>query len=141
MADPARSRVILEGTSARLETILAASGYHTDAGLDVRLEESQGPCTAPFLSIWTAAVIKPDDARASGERELTLIVEGQVPASLADARERNELMADDIERCLDGFCPPGSALPLGFSETVFLDRPDGLAVVACQLMFSTRFRR
>lgn len=141
MADPARSRVILLGTRDRLQTILTAGGYHTDAGLDVRVEESQGACTAPFVSIWTAAVIKPDDARANGERELTFIIEGQVPASLADARERNELMADDIERCLDGFNPPGSALPLAFSETVFLDRPDGLAVVACQCMFSTRFRR
>lgn len=141
MAEPARTRVILEGTRDRLQTILVAGGFHTDAGSDVRLEESQGPCSAPFLSVWTAAVIKPDDARASGEREQTLIVEGQVPTSMADARERNELMADDIERCLEGFSPPGSALALSFSETVFLDRPDGLAIVACQCMFSTRFRR
>lgn len=141
MAEPAITRQILLGVQARLATVRVAAGYHTDAGLDVRVEERQGACTAPFVSLWTASVVRSDDGRVASERELTLIVEGQLPTSLTNAHERIELLADDIERCLDGFRTPAAALPLQFQETVFLDQPDGLAVMACQSLFVTRYRR
>lgn len=141
MAEPALTRQILLGLQSRLQTVRIAAGYHTDAGLDVRVEESQGACTAPFLSLWTASVVRSDDGRVASERELTVIIEGQLPVLMTNAHERLELMADDIERSLDGFRPPAATLPMQFRETVFLDRPDGLPVMACQCLFATRYRR
>jgi hypothetical protein len=141
MAEPAITRTILAGIAAQLATISVANGYHTEAGADVRLEESQSPCTAPFVSVFSASLVRGDDSRVTAEREFTVIVEGQLPVTLSNARELIDLMTDDVERCLDGFRSPAAALPMQFLESITLDRPDGLPVMALQAMFSTRFRR
>ena len=47
----------------------------------------------------------------------------------------------DIEDALDGFVQAPLALPLQFQESVLLDRPDGVAAMAAQLLFGTRYRR
>jgi hypothetical protein len=88
--------------------------------------------------LWNANIVR---AGIPSERELTVIIEGQLPVSLANAHGLIEALADDIERSLDGFKPPAAALPMKFSETVFLEKPDGLPVMACQSMFETGFRR
>lgn len=143
MAEPSKTLHLKNAAADRLREVLVANGYHTDAGADVRTELSQSPCTAPFVTVFSSSVVRVEDDRGSRERLYTLTVEGQLPISLADASEQADLMADDVEAVLDGYqAPPGAkALQFDFLETVFLDRPDGLAVMAFQSMFAVRFRR
>lgn len=140
MADTPRPWAILEALQVRLQTIAVDAGYRTDAGDDVCLEPSQLGAR-PRITLYTAATTKPDDARAPGEREFTLIVEAQVPVALDDAQRLVVDIAEDIEQALDTYLPMPGALPLQFLESLFLDRPDGVAAMAAQLMFVTRFRR
>ena len=140
MAEKPRPWAILEALQVRLQTIAVAGGYRTDAGADVRLEPSQLEST-PRITLYSAATSKPDDARAAGEREFTLIVEAQVPADLEDAHAQVVAIAEDIEQALDTYLPMPGALPLQFLESLYLDRPDGVAAMAAQLMFVTRYRR
>ena len=140
MADTPRSWAILKALQARLQTISVAGGYRTNAGADVRLEPSQLE-SAPRITLYTAATTRPDDARAPGEREFTLIVEAQVPCDLDDAHAQVVAIAEDIEQALDTYLPMPGALPLQFQESLYLDRPDGVAAMAAQLMFVTRYRR
>lgn len=140
MANPAPAREIRLAVAARLAAISTAAGYHTNAGADVRNEPRQGACAAPFLGVWATSIVRMDEQRSTNERELTLMVEGQLPVEGDNALELAELMADDVEVCLDGQSL-GGALPMLWTETVFLERPDGLPVMAFQSMFTTRFRR
>lgn len=140
MAEAPRAWAILENLQLRLQEIRVVSGYRTDAGADVRLEPSQlGP--APRITLYSAATTKPDDARSTGEREFTLIVEAQVPVDLEDSHALVVAIAEDIEQALDAYLPQPLALPLQFMESLFLERPDGVAAMAAQLMFITRYRR
>lgn len=140
MADKPRTWAILETLQARLQQIAVVNDYRTNAGADVRLEQSQLG-EAPRITLYSGSTTRPEDARATGEREFTLIVEAQVPVALGDAHELVVAIAEDIEQALDAFLPQPLALPLQFQESLFLDRPDGIAAMAAQLMFTTRFRR
>jgi hypothetical protein len=132
---------ILQAAQARLQGISVADGFRTNAGADVRLEPSTDALSAPRLTLYTAAMVKPTDARSPGEREFTLIIEAAVPTSIDDAHQQVVAIAEDIEERLGGIVLMPEALPLAFEESLFLDRPDGVAAMVAQLMFSTRFRR
>lgn len=142
MADTPRPWLILQAAQARLQGITVVGGFRTDAGADVRLEPSADALSAPRLTLYTAAMVKPNEApRVSGEREFTLIIEAAVPTSLDDPHQLVVALAEDIEECLGGIALMPEALPLAFEESLFLDRPDGVAAMVAQQMYSTRFRR
>lgn len=141
MADTPRTWQILAALQTRLQAIYIAGGYRTDAGNDVRLEPSSETLSAPRITIYTASTVRPDDARAPGEREFTLVVEAAVPVAVDNAHRKIVDMAEDIEQAVDGVVLMPDALPLRFAESLFLDRPDGMPAMAAQLMFTTRFRR
>jgi hypothetical protein len=125
-----------------LRTIRKASGYRTDAGRDVRLEPAPfDPNDAPRLTLYPLTMILPDDARSASERGFTFVVEALVPVKLDNAQARIVETMADIEDALDGFVQAPLALPLQFAESVLLDRPDGVAAMAAQVMFGTRYRR
>lgn len=140
MADTPRTWAILQALQLRLQGITVVGGYRTDAGDDVRLEPSDLG-DVPSITLFSGATTRPDDARTAGEREFTLIVEAQVPAGLDDAHSLTVAVAEDVEQALDGYVPMPEALPLRFQESLFLERPDGVAAMVVQLMFATRFRR
>lgn len=140
MADTPRSWAILQALQARLQQISVSNGYRTEAGDDVRLEPSQLG-GAPSITLYSAATTRPEDARSPGEREFTLIVEAQVPVALDDAHALVVAIAEDIEQALETYLPQPLALPLQFQESLYLDRPDGVAAMAAQVMFTTRYRR
>lgn len=143
MAEPSKTLHLRKAAADRLRLVLVANGYHTDAGADVRTETSQSQCTAPFLTVYSSSNVRVDGERGTRERLYTLTVEGQLPIALANASEQMDLMADDVEAALDEFQPPAgaNALRFQFLETVYLDKPDGLPVMAFQSMFSVGFRR
>lgn len=139
MADTARTWAILEALQLVLQGITTAGGYRTDAGADVRLEPSQLG-TGERITLYSGGTVA-DDERNPHQREFTLIAEAVVPVELDDAHARVVAIAEDIEQALGGLVPMPNALPMRFRESIFLDRPDGLAAMAAQLMFTTRFRR
>ncbi len=142
MADTPIPWAILDVVQARLRTIRKAGGYRTDAGRDVRLEPAPfDPNDAPRLTLYPLTMLVPDDARSASERGFTFVVEALVPVKLDNAQARIVETMADVEDALDGFVQAPLALPLQFAESVLLDRPDGVAAMAAQLMFGTRYRR
>ena len=143
MADTPRPWAILEAVQARLQTIAQASGYRTDAGADVRLEESQFDAdSAPRITLYTGSNVRPDGTRARNEREFTLVVEAAVSADMDNAHRAVVDIAEDIEDALtNDYLQMPDALPPEFQESLFLQRPDGVPAMVAQLMFSVRFRR
>ena len=142
MADVPIPWAILELVQTRLGTVRKTNGYRTDSGRDVRLEPSPfDPNDAPRLTLYPLTTLYPDDARSAGERGYTFVVEALVPVRLDNAQQRIVETIADIEDALDGFVQAPLALPLQFQESVLLDRPDGVAAMAGQVMFGTRYRR
>ena len=133
---------ILEMVQTRLRTVRKANDFRTDAGRDVRLEPAPfDPNDAVRLTLYPLTTLHPDDARSAGERGYTFVVEALVPVRLDNAQQRIVETIADIEDALDGFVQAPLALPLQFQESVLLDRPDGVAAMAGQVMFGTRYRR
>lgn len=142
MAETPIPWAILEVVQARLRTIRKAGGYRTDAGRDVRLEPAPfDPNDALRLTLYPLTMLVPDDARSASERGFTFVVEALVPVKLDNAQARIVDTMADIEDVLDGYLQAPLALPLQFQEAVLLDRPDGVAAMAAQVMFGTRYRR
>ena len=133
---------ILELVQARLRTVRRATDYRTDAGRAVRLEPGPfDPSDAPRLTRYPLTTLYPDDARSVGERGFTFVVEALVPVRIDNAQQRIVEPIADIEDALDGYAQAPLGLPLQFQESVLLDRPDGLAAMAAQVLFGTRYRR
>jgi hypothetical protein len=142
MTDVPRTWAILETLADRLRQIRKVNGYLTDAGADVRLEPSQfDPDDAPRITLYSLATIAPDDARSLSEREFTLVVEAIYPTCLDNAHRAIVDMGADIEQAIEAYLQQPGALPLRFRESLILERPDGIAAMAMQIMFNTRYRR
>lgn len=142
MADVARQWQILGTLEARLQGISVAGGYRTDIGADVRLEKAQFVAgDADRIHLYAGNALRPEDARAKGERSFDVIVEVYVSTSHDDAQARVIAAAEDVEDILDAYLPQPAALPLSFEECVYLDGPDGVEALVAQIMFSTRYRR
>ena len=141
MADPAHSYQILTVLQTRLQQISIANGYRTDAGADVRTEESKDAAAAPRITLYAGSRVYPDSARSKGEREFTLIVEARIPASLDNLQALATAIDEDLEQALDQYLQQPLALPLQFEESIILDKPDGLSEMVVQQMYTTRYRR
>ena len=133
---------ILTLVQARLREVRRANDYRTEAGRDVRLEPGAfDPNDAPRLTLYPVASVLPDDAQSPGERSFTFVVEAIVPIRLDHAQQRIVETIADLEDALDGYTQAPLALPLQFQESVLLERPDGIAALAAQVLFATRYRR
>lgn len=140
MADTPRIWQILQALQLRLQDITVANGFRTDAGADVRLERTQETPDGAYLTLYSGSKLRPDGA-SKNEREFSLVVEAVVPVALTNAHQLIVAITEDIEDALDAYLQQPFALPLSFSESVYLDAPDGLPAMASQTMFSTRYRR
>ena len=142
MADAPIPWAILELVQTRLRIVRRANDYRTDAGRDVRLEPAPfDPNDSARITLYPLTMLTPDDARSAAERGFTFVVEALVPARLDNAQQRIVETIADIEDALDGYTQTPLALPLQFQESVLLDRPDGIAAMAAQVLFGTRYRR
>jgi len=142
MAETPIPWAILELIQARLRIIRRANDYRTDAGRDVRLEPAPfDPSDTARLTLYPLASVLPDDAGSTSERGFTFVVEALIPVRIDNAQQRIIETIADIEDALDGYTQSPLALPLHFQESVLLDRPDGIAAMAAQVMFGTRYRR
>jgi hypothetical protein len=141
VAEPARDWLILENLQARLQEILVSNDYRTNAGADVRLEAATTPPVQPMITLYSAGRTWPQDAKAKGEREFTLIAEARIPIGIGNAQAMAVAIDADIEQALDEYLPQPLALPLTFEESMVLDRPEGVAEIVVQQMYTTRYRR
>jgi CTP:molybdopterin cytidylyltransferase MocA len=136
-----RTWAIKQALQSRLQQILVANDYRTDAGADVRLEKSQLPATdAPRITIFSGTNAGKGRAQRN-QREFAMVVEATVPVTLENAAFLTDAIAEDIEDALDEFVAMPGALPLVFEESLYLDCPEGMPVMAVQLMYGTEFRR
>lgn len=140
MAEQARGTQIRQAVAAQLRTILVANGYRTDAGADVRVEPTKlDTLQATRITVFPGSKVWPSDAQIKSEREYAFVVEVAVPVSLETPVYECEAVEADCEQALAKLLLP-DALPPQFSESVILDRPDGVAAMVLQVMYTTRYR-
>ena len=142
MVKPASTWALLERIAVRLAEIRTDGGYRTDIGADVALEPAQhADLEVPGLTL-AALGVQRDTQKPHGQhRLLQAMVEATLPAQLNDVHARAHAIAADVEDALDTWIPLPQALPLQVEDIVFLDRPEGLAVVAVQITLTVRYRR
>lgn len=138
-------QAIVSALADALAGITVAGGYNTDLGLNVRTERTEtGLPTAPRCTVACTNKMRTEDggqSRASGSRTLRGVIEFEVPASYANALGAVYAADEDIDRRLRRYHQMPDALPVQYEETVFLDRPDGMPVVAAEIHWSTGYRR
>lgn len=142
---PAATRAIVAALADALRTITIVNGYRTDLGLAVRTERTEtGLPTSPRCTVAIEAKVKVEGGqqRAKTGRQVAGVIEFEVPASFADAMACVLDADDDIDRLLtDLYTQMPDALPVQYEETVILDRPEGMPVVAAQIRWSTAYHR
>ncbi|ALN78594.1 hypothetical protein [Lysobacter antibioticus] len=142
MANSAPSWALLQRIAERLTTIRIDSGYRTEVGMAVALEPAQHPDESVVGLTLASLGIQRDTHQPHGRhRLLRALVEATLPATLADAHLRSHDIAADIEDALEAWIPLPNALPVQVEDIVFLDRPEGLPVVAVQVALTIRYRR
>ncbi|QDH70847.1 hypothetical protein [Marilutibacter alkalisoli] len=143
MAD-APTQAILEALADALRGITTANGYHTDLGLNVRTERTEtGIPTAQRCTVAVVNKLRTErgQQRPSRGRALRGVIEIEVPASFTDSMARVLLAEDDVDRRLSEYHQMPDALPVQYEETVFLDRPEGMPVVAAEIQWTTGYTR
>jgi hypothetical protein len=134
--------LLLQRIAERLAEIRSDRGYRTDIGTSVALEPAQHPDGEAIGLTLASLGIQRDANKPHGRHRLLQgLAEATLPASLADAHAHCHAIAADIEDALDDWIPLPSALPVQVEDIVFLDRPEGLPVVAVQVALTVRYRR
>ncbi|QQQ00974.1 hypothetical protein [Lysobacter enzymogenes] len=142
MAEPAQTWTLLERITSRLAEIRSDRGYRTDIGTVVTREPIQYAAHEALGLTLAALGVQRDAQKPQGQyRLLEAMVEATVPSRFNDSHALAHAIAADIEDALDAWIPLPQALPLQVEDIVFLDRPEGLAVVAVQLTLTVRYRR
>ncbi|MGO1073365.1 hypothetical protein [Lysobacter sp. CA199] len=142
MVSAAPSWVLLQRVAERFTEIRTASGYRTDIGSAVALEPAQHPDESVMGLTLASLGIQRDANKPHGRHRLLQgVAEAMLPASLTDAHALSHAIAADIEDALDDWIPLPNALPVQVEDIVFLDRPEGLPVVAVQVALTIRYRR
>lgn len=133
---------LLQRVANRLTEIRTAADYRTDIGSAVALEPAQHPDDdATGLTLGALGVQRDANKPHGRHRVLQALAEATVPASLAEAHALSHAIAADIEDALDDWIPLPNALPVLVEDIVFLDRPEGLPVIAVQVALTIRYRR
>lgn len=142
MASLAPTWTLLQRVAERLAQIRTADSYRTNIGSAVVLEPAQHPEDAAVGLTLASLGIQRDSNKPHGRhRLLQALAEASIPASLIDAHAQCHAIAADIEDALEDWIPLPNALPVQVEDIVFLDRPEGLPVVAVQVALTIRYRR
>lgn len=134
---------IVEAVATALEGIRIANGYHTDLGASVQRERLQtGLPTALRCTVACTNKVRAEEGarRPAVGRALRGVIEIELPASYKDAMATIYAADEDIDSCLRRYHQMPGALPVNYEETVFLDRPEGMPVVAAEIHWSTGYR-
>ena len=146
MAEIVRAKAILAQIKAELARVRKSNGFQTDLGASVQDEiTSTGIPTAPRC---TVAVTGKQRLPAGGV-SVEGVIAFELPATYTAAMSVVYDAADDVERLLNemgdrmvaGAIAGSGALVPQFSATVFLDRPDGMPVVAAEVTWTSGYHR
>lgn len=146
MAEPVRTRAIVAQLAGELRKISTATGWHTDLGADVRTKRDE--VIVPTAARCTVLVTGKVRSSADGV-SVEGVIELVLPTSVADAGDIVYDGADDIERMLNelnarmqaGDIAASGALLPAYAHTVFLDRPEGMPLVAAEVTWTSGYRR
>jgi len=136
MASP-RS-IYLDCVAQCMRQILQAGGYNTNAGLSVTLEPTPklAESDEPFIAVvWSRQARASEPAVVRTSRATTVDIIARVPATITDARERLDLIVQDIETALS---KQEVRFPVGFQYPAYqsaepLLPPAGMAWVGVQV--------
>lgn len=101
MASP--RAIYLDAVADCMRQILQSGGYNTNAGQTVTLEPTPklAESDEPFIAVvWSRQVRATEPAVVRTHRATTVDIVARVPAQLTDARERLDLIVQDIESAL-----------------------------------------
>lgn len=136
---------IVDALATALASITVANDYNTDLGLNVRTERTEtGIPSTPRCTVGVYQKQRGEggNSRPGRDRLLRGVIEFEVPASYTNAMAQVLAAEEDIDRLLsDVYTQMPGALPVMYEETVILDRPDGMPVVAAEIHWSTGYRR
>jgi hypothetical protein len=141
---------ILQALETALQQITLANGYRTDIGTTVSMENTQDPeDTAEGITLFSLELVRPAIASnhntAIRDREFTFVIEAATPCNTTNgvvpAHQRMHLIIEDIEQALTPVPGAAGSIPPQFAEVKFLDRPEGIPVVAAQIIMTARYRR
>lgn len=153
MANPSRTWAIITALAAQLATITIATGYNTDAGLNVWTTDAQRDAAlagALGMSIYSESIIGPglDNERPGKQvRDFTMLVEASIGTDIDNAQAQMHALIEDVEFCIKRYTQaqtttPGlQVTPMHIADVAILDRPEGMAVVAMQARVIARFFR
>ena len=107
---------LLEGVTGCLAKILIASGYNTDAGLEVTTELGQVPDDA--TAALSATIVRQARAAEAGKARSHRLTEVgiaiKVPAGLADAQAQLDCAVSDIEQAMEPHRENLARFPTGY---------------------------
>ena len=136
---------ILDALAQALRQILISNQYNTDIGANVRTERTE--TGIPAVARCTVAVTGKQRGasgtqRPAGARQVRGVIELEVPASYTNAMAEVLKAEQDVDHLLTNvYSQMPSALPVQWEEAIFLDRPEGMPVVAAEIHWSTGYRR
>lgn len=135
---------IVDALAAALRGVTIANGYNTDLGAAVLTERTQtGLPTAARCTVACTNKMRTESGknRPAGGRGLRGVIEFELPTSFPNALATVYAADEDIDRCLREYHQMPDALPVQYEETVFLDRPEGMPVVAAEIHWSTSYHK
>lgn len=143
MTTPRTERAI-QAIVAQLQTILVASGYHTNAGQHVyRARRSFAKAEAPAISVFFVSKTPANGTARSLQQTVELSIEGHVSADQDETGTQLVLIMADIEKCLGSWdCDngvkdaDGKLGALVFGGATAAERADGSVTEAVQVKVS-----
>lgn len=152
MAKGSITWAIILRLQTQLQTITVANDYLTDIGTNVWVTDGQRTSDdALGLMIYSESIAGTGLDRerpAKAIREFNLLLECIIGTDLDDAQQQIHNVIEDIDRCIDRYTTAQAALQLGTDavpmrvvDAAILDRPEGAAVIACQVRVAARYLR
>ena len=146
MADTVRIKAIVDQIKAELARVLKSNGFNTDLGSNIKTESvSMAALAGPVCTVAVTGKQRIPGGGVSVEGMIAILL----PSNYTDALNTVYDGADDVERLLDemgdrmvsGVVQGSGAFVPQFHSAVFLDRPDGMPVVAAEITWTSGYRR
>jgi hypothetical protein len=152
MANPSRTWSLILALQAQLATITVANGYLTDIGTNIWTTDAQRTSDdALGLMIYSENITGTGlDRERPGMpvRDFTILLECAIGTDLDDAQQQIHSVVEDIDACMASYAKAQAAkpttpqvTPMRVIDVAILDRPEGAAVIACQVRVVARYFR
>ncbi len=152
MANPSRTWALILALQAQLASITVVNGYLTDIGNNIWTTDGQRTDDAALgLMVYSESITGGGiDRERPGKpvREFTILLECAIGTDLDDAQQQIHNVIEDVETCMEAYAkeqpmqPAANQVkPMAVVDAAILDRPEGMAVIACQIRVAARFFR